>query len=226
MSSSATITLNTAQQLYVLHHGHGYTCLGFANARDHASQIAERLKRPDLAFGTGDFGSLSGYGKYQAAVQAWGASPLSRRTYFDPGTDPRAARILERCRSDDAKVRLILGSTVTGEAWLDQHDVVGRIGRSTGILKVPLLIEPGADGGSAILTACLLAIVAWDSGTFLYRHCAYRTPELSIQRHDDPQRPWAVLHCGAITACFPDIGKAGAYVAFMCGETIEPRIFR
>lgn len=84
-----TVTLNTEQQLYVLDHGKGYSCFGFANARDHAGQIAGRLGRPDLAFGPEDFGAPSGYEKYLAAVRAWGQSSRSRQTYFDPGTDPR-----------------------------------------------------------------------------------------------------------------------------------------
>lgn len=222
----ANVTLNTEQQLYVLDHGHGYSCFGFANARDHANQMAERLKRPDLAFDAADFGALTGYQKYLAAVEAWGKSPLSRKTYFDPATDPKAARVLDRCREESTKVRLILGDTVTGRIWLDEHDVVGRIGRSMGTLKVPLLIEPGADGGSAILTACLLAIIDWGSGEFLFRHPKYHAPALLIRPSDNTERPWDVLQDEQVVACFPDIGKAGAYVAFMRGETIEPRIFQ
>jgi len=92
---------------------------------------------------------------------------------------------------------------------------------------VPLLIEPGADGGMAILTNRLLRIVAWDSGRDLYRHPAFRVPELSIRRTAGRDRlPWQVLHENAAVACFSDIGKAGAYLAFMCGETVEPRIFQ
>lgn len=221
-----SVTLNTDQQLYVLGHGHGFTCFGFVNAQEHANQIAERLGRPDLAFGADDFGALSGYEKYLAAVQAWGASPRTRQTYFDPGTDHKAARVLEQCRNAGTKVRLILGDTSTGRTWLDEYGVVGRIGRSTGTLKVPLLIEQGEYGGCAILTASLLAIVDWDSGMFIFRHPAYRTPDLSIWRGEQADRPWEVHDATNIAARFPDVGKAGAYVAFMCGETVEPRIFQ
>lgn len=221
-----SVTLNTDQQVYVLGHGNGYTCFGFVNAREHASQIAERLGRPDLALGADDFGALSGYEKYRAAVQAWGRSPLTSQTYFDPGTDSKAARVLEQCRNAGTKVRLIQGDTSTGRAWLDEHDVVGRIGRSMGTLKVPLLIEQGEHGGCAILTACLLVIVDWDSGKFLFRHPAYRTPDLSILCGDHANRPWEVHGVDGIVARFPNVGKAGAYVAFMCGETVEPRIFQ
>lgn len=221
------VTLNAEQRLYVIPCGDGYTCLGFDNARGHADQIAARLDRPELAFAAGDHGSLDGYAKYLAAIDAWARSPLTRQTYFDPGTDPKATRALESCRRDGRKVRLVLGDTGTGRCWLDEHNVVGRIGRSCGTLKVPLLIETGEDGGAAILTNCLLRLIAWDSGRDLYRHPAYRMPGLAIQRAPEPtDRPWQVLHDGTVAACFSDIGKAGGYLAFMCGETVEPRVFQ
>lgn len=221
------VTLYTEQSLYVIPCGDGYTCLGFDNARGHADQIAARLERPELAFTPGDHGSLDGYAKYQAAIDAWGRSRLTQQTYFDPGTDPKAARALESCRREGRKVRLVLGDTATGRCWLNEHDMVGRIGRSTGTMKVPLLVELGEDGGVAILTDCLLRLIDWKSGRDLYRNPAYRVPGLAIQRApESTDLPWQVLHDGIVVACFSDIGKAGGYLAFMCGETVEPRIFQ
>ena len=220
------VHINAEQQLYVIDCGEGYTCFGFANARDHANQIARKLGRPDLAFTDEDYATSAGDEKYCAAVQAWGQSPLTRTTYFDPGTDAKAAKVLESCRTGERKVRLILGDTRTGEPWLEEHDVVGRIGRSIGTLKVPLLIEPGEHGGCAILCACLLAIVDWQSGDFLYRHAAYREADLSIKPSADAERPWDVLRRDEVVASFRDIGQAGAYLAFMRGAMIEPRVFR
>ena len=37
------------------------TCFGFDNARDHAQQIAQRLKRPDLMPTADDAASVTGY---------------------------------------------------------------------------------------------------------------------------------------------------------------------
>ena len=142
------------------------------------------------------------------------------------GTDAKAGKVLESCRTRERKVRLILGDTSTGEPWLEEHDDIGRIGRSTGSLKVPLLIEPGEHGGCAILCACLLAIVDWESGDFLYRHTAYREADLSIKPSGDADRSWNVLRREEVVASFRDIGKAGAYLAFMRGATIEPRVFQ
>lgn len=220
------VSINIEQQLYVIDCNDGYTCMGFANIRDHANQIAAKLGRPDLAFTEEDHATLNGYKKYCAAVQAWSQSPLTRTTYFDPGTDAKAARVLESCRTRARKIRLIFGDTRTGEPWLEEHDVVGRIGRSIGTLKIPLLIAPGEHGGGATLCACLLAIVDWRSGDFLYRHAAYREIELSIKPSTDIDRSWNVWRQDEIVASFGDIGKAGAYLAFMRGATIEPRVFQ
>lgn len=221
-----TVTLNPEQRLYVIAFDGGVSCLGFDNARAHANQIAERLGQPSLAFSASDHAELTGYAKYLWATQAWSQSALSRQTYFDPGTPPEVALALESCRKAGDKVRLVLGDTTTGESWLDEYDVVGTIGRSTGSLKVPLLVEDGEDGGGAILTACVLCIIDWRSGRTRYRHPAYQAPELGIKPTHDAAHPWAVLQRDKEVARFRDIGKAGAYLAFMRGESVEPRIFR
>ena len=44
------VSINAAQQRYVIECGEGYTCLGFANARDHANQIASKLRRCSIGY--------------------------------------------------------------------------------------------------------------------------------------------------------------------------------
>jgi hypothetical protein len=219
------VTLNPEQKLYVIVAESGYSCFGFDNARDHANQIAQQLGRSDLAFAADDYAALAGYQKYLDATAEWGCSPLSQCTYFAPRTDPKAAKVLEAYRRSGEKMRLILGDLITGESWLDEHGVVGRIGRSGGWLKVPLLVEPGESGGGAILTDCILCLVDWRTGKTPYRHPAYREAKLSLSAHEDPALPWAVKRGDEAIACFKDIGKAAAYLAFMRGATIEPRVF-
>lgn len=221
-----TVTLNPDQGLYIIAFDGGVSCLGFDNARDHANQIAEQLGQAELAFSPADHATLDGYAKYERAIQAWGQSALSRQTYFDPGTHPEVSRVLESCRKAGNRVRLILGDPSSGEPWLGEYDVVGTIGRSAGLLKVPLLVEAGEQGGVAILTAFVLSIIDWNSGRIWFRHPMYQAPELGIRPSDDADRPWAVLHRDLEVARFSDIGKAGAYLAFMRGECVEPKVFR
>ncbi|AWI53488.1 MAG: hypothetical protein KGI91_13240 [Burkholderiales bacterium] len=220
-----TVTLNLEQKLYVITERSGHSCFGFDNARDHANQIAQQLDQSHLAFAPGDYATLAGYQKYLMATAAWGRSPQSQRTYFAPGTDPRAAKVLESYRRTGEKIRLILGDLATGEPWLDEHGVVGRIGRSGGMLKIPLLVEPGQSGGGAILTDCILCLVDWQTGNTPYRHPAYREANLSLSPNESPNLPWAVRRGSDAIACFADIGKAASYLAFMRGATIEPRVF-
>ena len=221
------VSLNAEQQLYVIASGSGFSCLGFDNARAHANQIAQRLKRTDLSFTPSEYATLAGYRKYEAAVCALGKSTLRDQTYFEPGTDCTVIGVLKSCLNTRCKVRLILGDTSTGAPWLEEFDVVGTIGRSCGTLKVPLLLADGESCGSAILTTCILEIVDWKSGRSLYRHPAYQEPDLRLKRTDDADHPWAVEHeSNRVIARFRDAGKAGAYLAFMRGETVEPRIFQ
>lgn len=223
---TSRVTINESQHLYVVAFDGGVSCLGFDNARDHASQIAERLRQPELAFDAEDEATPAGYAKYLRAILAWGSSSAGQHTYFDPGTAIEAARVLERCRTAGNKVRLVLGDTATGESWLDEYDVVGTIGRSIGPLRVPLLIEEGEHGGGAILTTCLLCVIDWRSGKMLYRHPAYRVVDLAIAPSGDDQRPWAVRRRDETIAQFSDIGKAAAYLAFMRGLPVGPTTFR
>lgn len=220
-----TITQDPLRGHYVLQNSGGVSCFGYDNARDHTNQIAQRLNRPDLRFADDDHGTQSGYRKYLQAVGAWSNSPLCEHTYFDPGTHPDAEPALEACRRHGTMCRLILGDTATGEPWFDEHDVVGRIGRSGGALKVPLIVPPDEDGGPAILTACVLAVIDWQSGKAIYRHALYREPELGLFPDADAVHHWCVRHRGETLARFDDLTKAAAYLAFMRGATIEPRVF-
>ena len=68
---------------------------------------------------------------------------------------------------------------------VDEFDVVGTVGRSTGLLKVPLLVEPGEAAGTAILCAHVLALMDWDTGLPLYRHPRWQPPELRILHREE-----------------------------------------
>jgi hypothetical protein len=217
--------INAEQALYVLDHGEGVTCLGFARARDHAQWIADQLGRPALTPLSEEHGTLAGYERYVRANAAWAASPRSSSTYFGPGVPAKLARVLEDCRLDESRVRLILGDTATGQPWMEEFDVVGRIGRSCGSCKVPLLVPAGEAGGTAILCHCLLAVIEWATGDFLYRHGAYRCPQLTLNQLGTPERPWQVMQGDVLLAAFAEVQAACGYLLFMKGISIDPKVF-
>ena len=219
------ISISPGQPLYVLHHEGGVTCFGFENARDHTAQISQLLADPSLAFTEADFGQLSGYERYQRACAAWAASPLSKQTYFDPRTDPKVASVLERYRKNGMTLRVFNGDAKTGADWLEEFDVVGTIGRSSGTQKVPLLMPAGESYGSAILTACVVRLVDWETGRDLYRHPLYQVPEFDLVTGNLTKLPYEVLHKGAVQSRFASKPAAMAYIAYMSGLSIEPRVF-
>jgi hypothetical protein len=222
------IAINPRQRLYVIAHSDGVSCLGFDNARDHAHRIADCLARHDLRLTPEEHGTAAGCLKYLSAIQAWRDSPRNHETCFGPRCDEQLASVLEACRRSGDKVRLILGDPCTGDTSFDDHGVVGRIGRSCGALKVPLLVEGRRVHGFGAPIMCdrVLAVLDWDTGLPLYRHDRYRPPELRLSSSDDTERPWSVTHRDQTIARFADIGKAGAYIAFMRGASVDPRVFR
>jgi hypothetical protein len=77
-------------------------------------------------------------------------------------------------------VRLVLRDLHTGDTGFVEDGVVGRIGRSCGALKVPLLVEGEQVFRSPITCDRIIAILDWETGLPLYRHPSYRAPELSL----------------------------------------------
>lgn len=89
---------------------------------------------------------------------------------------------------------------------------------------VPLLVEGAQAFGSPITCDRVLAVLDWKTGLPLYRHASYRPPELRLAFREDEEQPWSVTHRDRTIARFADIGKAGAYIAFMRGASVDPHI--
>lgn len=80
-------------------------------------------------------------------------------TYYSEGTKNEVIDILERARYRGQRVKLYYGDIETGRNWNEEHDTIGTIGRSTGKVKIPLLIATKRSTvGGAILTDCIIAI--------------------------------------------------------------------
>jgi hypothetical protein len=82
--------------------------------------------------------------------------------------------LLEKIRLDKTRCRFHWGDIETGKDWNDTYDVTGRIGRSTGFFKIPILLyNKRSLGGSAILTNCIVKITNTTSKKVLYQHPNY-----------------------------------------------------
>lgn len=142
--------------------------------------------------------------------------------FFHTSTREAVRKALSHAWANNIRVRLWYGNTDTGEAWLEEHDVVGYVGRSTGRIKVPLLIHNRrCTGGGAILDHCIVRIDD-TSGKTLYRHPLFRsgTDELETVESDHPGYRSQVIRRATkdVIARFPTAEGAGRWLRFMRGE--------
>lgn len=99
-------------------------------------------------------------------------------TFYHAQTEPEVVALLERARVDGRSVRIFYGDARTGRDWLEESDVQGTLGRSTGPLKVPLLIAHGSAGGSALLDHCIVRLRI--EGREAWRHRSYFQGEMEL----------------------------------------------
>ena len=91
-------------------------------------------------------------------------------TTYKDGTPKELVELLESCRRNRAPiVRIHYGNVETGELWGDVE--IGRIGRSTGSIKIPLCVPRHDSGGPGLLEHCIL-LIETDSRTpqTLWKH--------------------------------------------------------
>jgi hypothetical protein len=95
---------------------------------------------------------------------------------FHLETPDKVCRILANyCGSRNTRLRIFLGDRNTGKDWFEAWDTVGYIGRSTGNIKIPLMISrKDSMGGGAILDHCIVKITI-DKKT-VYKHPNYHCP--------------------------------------------------
>ena len=120
-------------------------------------------------------------------------------TTYPDGTDETVIRILEDARAGGYRVRLHYGYTredqrqterniretasPVGQDWLEESGVEGRIGRSMGPIRIPLILANSrSTGGGGLLADCIVKITRRDGRgrECLYLHPQYRMPCLAL----------------------------------------------
>jgi hypothetical protein len=95
-------------------------------------------------------------------------------THYDKRTDPTIISVLEYARSKRLRIELDYGDTDTGRSWGETHDILGYVGRSTGRIKIPILVHNSRSmGGGAILDHCIIRIRTSKGKEVLYQHPNY-----------------------------------------------------
>ena len=95
-------------------------------------------------------------------------------TSYDINTDKKIVSILDDAIINRKRLKLDYGNTETGENWNECYDIIGRIGRSTGTIKIPLLILTSRSyGGGAILDSSIIKITDKKTGIIGHRKTNY-----------------------------------------------------
>lgn len=103
--------------------------------------------------------------------------PVVNGTTYHDETPAEVIRVLENARIGERRIRLCYGDVKTGRDWLEEYDVTGRVGRSTGTTKIPLILANSrSSGGPGILDHCIVRITTSTKGKVLYSHPLYHKP--------------------------------------------------
>jgi hypothetical protein len=214
-----TVTTNSEQRLFVIPAGEGYSCLGFEVAFKYLRDYCKKLGRP--APSELEMGTLQQYAAFREAEAAYIATK-PRDTQFDADTPLRVQTVLEAYRKSGDRARLFFGDVDTGRDWLSEHDVLGRVSRTAGPLKAPILVEKNASGGSIILSACILKIVDVATKKVVYQHAQYHLPNFEVKASSDvPGYGTEVWVRGSVHARFKTKAQAHNWIAFMKGERMR-----
>lgn len=141
---------------------------------------------------------------------------LCSGTCYHQETPEQVIHILEKLQNSGDEVRIFYGDTQTGQSWHDEFDVVGRIGRSTGNIKIPLLVPKGDCGGPGLLDHCIIRIDSREET--LYQHKKFRVGEMTLSQGNDQQLPWEVFIDSVLHARFALNAEATKLMSFLQGN--------
>lgn len=143
-------------------------------------------------------------------------------THYHINTPAELIVLLEKHRLSGDTVRLYYGDTATGRDWMEENDVRGRLCRSMGPCKVPLLFGRGGRCGPAILDHCIVRLSVCQDGKDkeVYRHPNYNIPAVSLIPDTELGYTVAAKVNGQIHARFKTVAEAGLYIAEMGFERI------
>lgn len=137
---------------------------------------------------------------------------------FDANTPDRVVSILLNYMHSGQRLRIFYGDAKTGKDWCEEWGTMGYIGRSTGQVKIPLLVNNTKSyGGSAILTGCIVRITL--DKRDIYRHPKYHIGKITLKPSPYPELPYGVWINGKNHANFKTAEKAQKWAKFISGES-------
>ena len=122
-------------------------------------------------------------------------------TYFHLDTPDNLCALICELISKRSKVKIFLGDPKTGENWNEEHDTIGTIGKSTGRIKIPLLV-PSAYGGTALMTDNIVEIYTLkdrhNTRKCLYKCDKFKFSSIEIKEGNLPEYPYSVYVDGEL----------------------------
>ncbi len=102
--------------------------------------------------------------------------------FFNEKTPQQVCEILAQLNQNKKRVKLIIGNTETGKSWNEEYDTTGTIGKSTGNIKIPLLIATKrSHGGGAVMDDNILIIREMQTGRILYQAPNFKPSTFEIK---------------------------------------------
>lgn len=139
---------------------------------------------------------------------------------FDKDTPDRVVRILLDMMNTSPKqrIRIFLGDRKTGKDWCQEWDTMGYVGKSTGKIKIPLLVNNSRSwGGGGISTGSIVRITI--DKRDVYRHPKYHIGKIELKPSPFPSVPYGVWIDGVNHANFKTAEKARKWADFIQGKT-------
>lgn len=131
---------------------------------------------------------------------------------IDSTVNPAVVSAVESAYNRGLRVRVWYGDVSTGVAWPEEHDVTGKIGRSTGTNKIPLLINNARSfGGGALLIGSIVRIDCISTGRKLYKHETFSSGEWKAEGN-------SAYHNGELHAVLKSEKAAVNFCLFMIGS--------
>lgn len=222
------IRLNEEKTMFIIPCGGGFTTKSVSYVQNQIDSMVETIlaHKSTLARFLGQIveyeqATIQQYNAYMELLSEYAKLPA--HTFFSHDTPKKVRTVIESCRKKGNIVRVFFGNPETGVDSMDEFETIGRIGRSNGIMKAPLLVPEGEHGGSQLSTSRILKIVDMESGETLYKNKNYKVPEVTIGKTTnqiaiDQGYIHEIESNGVLQGVrFKEYSVAAGYIAFITG---------
>lgn len=122
------------------------------------------------------------------------------------------------------RIRVFYGDIHTGRSWNEEYDVMGKIGRTCGNIKIPILLKrKDSYYGGALLLSSVIRIDDIEDKRTLWKLSNFHVEKMTIESRKSKDYPFAVMQTqdnGAISniANFKTEIQAQKWIDFMEGK--------